>query len=134
MKTMAAISPLRICSSATWCGMKVFSALMPRRLKISGPEYAAAVPWVLKFTFLPARSCRLPISGRTKICSSDGKRLSRSAIRRRISVNPVLLKRVGIDDRRIDAAQIEQRAQIFGGAAGDDRPHMQIRAVIDDAG
>jgi hypothetical protein len=49
-------------------------------------------------------------------------------------LNPVLLKRVGIDDRRIDAAQIEQRVQIFGGAAGDDRQHMQIRAVIDDAG
>ena len=38
MKTTAAISPLRICCSATWCGMKVFSMLMPSRLKISGPE------------------------------------------------------------------------------------------------
>jgi TRAP-type uncharacterized transport system substrate-binding protein len=37
----------------------------------------AAVPKVLKLTFLPARSCRPWISGRTKMCSSDGKRLSR---------------------------------------------------------
>ena len=49
-------------------------------------------------------------------------------------LNLVLLERVGIDDRRIDAAQIEQRVQIFGGAPGDDRQDMQIRPVVDDAG
>jgi len=38
MNTTAAISPLRICCSATWCGMNVFSTSMPSRLKISGPE------------------------------------------------------------------------------------------------
>ena len=46
----------------------------------------------------------------------------------------VLFERVGIDDRRIDAAQIEQRIQIFRRTPGNDRQHMQIRAVIDDAG
>src|SRR6476469_6743754 len=33
----------------------------------------------------------------------------------------VLFECVGIDDRRIDAAQIEQRVQVFRGAPGDDR-------------
>src|SRR5882672_10670670 len=104
--------------------MKVISTSTPRRLKISGPEYAAAVPWVLKFTFLPARSCRLSISGRTKMCNSDGKRLSRyvrdPALDLR-NLNLVLFERIGINDRRIDAAQIEQRIQIIYGAPGDDR-------------
>ena len=49
-------------------------------------------------------------------------------------LNLVLFERVGIDDRRINAAQIEQRVQIFGGAPSDDRQDMQIRAIIDDAG
>ena len=46
----------------------------------------------------------------------------------------VLFERVGIDDRHIDAAQIEQRIQVFRGAAGDDRQDMHIRPVVDDAG
>ena len=57
-------------------------------------------------------------------------------MRRRISrhLNLVLFERVGIDDRRIDAAQVEQRIQVFRGAPGDDRQDMQIRAIVDDAG
>ena len=46
----------------------------------------------------------------------------------------VLFERVGIDDRHIDATQIEQRIQIFRGSPGDDRQHKQIRPVVDDAG
>jgi len=45
----------------------------------------------------------------------------------------VLFECVGIDDRRIDAAQIQQRVQVFRGAPGDDRQDMQIRSVVDDA-
>jgi hypothetical protein len=33
--------------------MNIFSTFRPNRLKISGPEWAAAVPCVLKLTFLP---------------------------------------------------------------------------------
>ena len=47
-------------------------------------------------------------------------------------LNLVLFERVGIMDRRIDAAQIEQRVQIIRGAPGDARQNMQIRP--DDAG
>ena len=47
-------------------------------------------------------------------------------------LNLVLFERVGIIDRRIDAAQIEQRVQIIRGAPGDARQNMQIR--LDDAG
>src|SRR5262245_13038607 len=49
-------------------------------------------------------------------------------------LNLVLFERVGIDNRRINAAQIEQRVQIFRGAPRDNRQDMQIRAVINDAG
>jgi hypothetical protein len=46
----------------------------------------------------------------------------------------VLFECVGIDDRRIDAAQVEQRIQILRGTPGDDRQDMQIWPVVDDAG
>ena len=46
----------------------------------------------------------------------------------------VLFERVGIDDRHVDATQIEQRVHVFRGSAGHDRQDMQIRAIIDDAG
>ena len=48
-------------------------------------------------------------------------------------LNLVLFERVGIDDRRIDTAQVEQRIQVFRGTPGDDRQDMQIRPVINDA-
>ena len=50
------------------------------------------------------------------------------------NLNLVLFERVGIDNCRINAAQIEQRVQIFRCAPRDDRQDMQIRAVINDAG
>ena len=49
-------------------------------------------------------------------------------------LNLVLFERVGIDDRRVDAAQVEERIQIFRGTPGDDRQDMHIRPVVDDAG
>ena len=49
-------------------------------------------------------------------------------------LDPVLFQRVGIDDRQIDAAQIEQRIQVLRRAARDDGQDVQIVPVIDDAG
>ena len=49
-------------------------------------------------------------------------------------LNLVLFERVGIDDRRIDAAQVQQRIQIFRGASGDDRQDVQIGPIVDNPG
>ena len=76
-KVAATSGPCRIFSIATLCGMKVAFTSMPSCLKMMGPEKLAAVPAVLKFTTLPARSWRDLISGLTKTCTSEGKRLSR---------------------------------------------------------
>ncbi len=40
---------------------------------------------------------------------------------------------IGVDDREIDAAQVEQRVQVLGRPARDDGQDMQVRAVIDHA-
>ncbi len=47
--------------------------------------------------------------------------------------DPVFLQRVGIDDREIDAAQIEQRIEVLRGAARDDGQDMQVRPIVDNA-
>ena len=49
-------------------------------------------------------------------------------------LNLVLFERVGIDDRHVDATQIEQRIQIFRGSAGHDGQNKHVRPVVDDAG
>ena len=49
-------------------------------------------------------------------------------------LDPVLLQGVGVDDRQIDAAQIEQRIHVLGWAARDDGQDMQVVPVIDDSG
>ena len=46
----------------------------------------------------------------------------------------VLFERVGVDDRHVDATQIEQRIHVFRGASGHDRQHKHVRPVVDDAG
>jgi hypothetical protein len=55
------------------------------------------VPSVLKFTFLPARSATLRISGRAKTWSSEGKRLTRLTTR---------LRMPGISARNLSSASV----------------------------
>ena len=46
----------------------------------------------------------------------------------------VLLERVGVDDRSINAAQVEQRIDVLRRPPRHDRQNMQIVTVIDHAG
>ena len=94
------------------------------------------MPWVLKLTFLPARSFKL-----SNLRSNEDMQLGREQIQdignssldvRHLGL--VFLERVGIDDRRIDAAQIEQRIQVLRGPARDDRQNMQVVPIVDHAG
>ncbi len=44
----------------------------------------------------------------------------------------VLVERVRIDDRKVDAAQIEQRIDVFRRSARDDREHVHVVPVVDN--
>ena len=45
-----------------------------------------------------------------------------------------LLERVRVDDRGVHALEVEQRLHVLGRAAGDDGKHVQVVAIVHDAG
>ena len=45
----------------------------------------------------------------------------------------VFFKGVRIDNRHVDAPQIEQRVHVFHRTAGHDRQDKHVRTVVDDA-